>query len=67
VAPGSTEAWALPVSFVVAAVVGVAYGAWLRSARPNVCQGIGFGADALAELDTPGAPRAEPETPVAGP
>jgi amino acid transporter len=59
VAPGSTEAWALPASFAVAAVVGVAYGAWLRSARPNVYQGIGFGADALAELATPGTPAAQ--------
>jgi amino acid transporter len=67
VAPGSTEAWALPACFAVAAVVGVVYGVWLRSARPNVYQGIGFGADALADLDAPGASRAEPETPVTGP
>jgi amino acid transporter len=46
-APGSTEAWALPASFAVAAVLGVLYGLWLRSARPDVYQGIGLGADAL--------------------
>jgi hypothetical protein len=45
---GSTEAWALPSSFAVAAVIGVLYGIWLRSARPNIYQGIGLGADALA-------------------
>jgi amino acid transporter len=51
VPPGSTEAWALPASFAVAAAVGIVYGAWLRSARPNVYQGIGLGADALADLE----------------
>jgi hypothetical protein len=45
--PGSTEAWALPASFAVAAVLGVLYGRWQRSARPDVYQGIGLGADAL--------------------
>jgi amino acid transporter len=67
VTPGSTEAWALPASFAVAAIVGVVYGLWLRSARPNVYQGIGFGADALADLETKGGSRAEPQTPVTGP
>jgi hypothetical protein len=51
VPPGATEAWALPAAFAVAAVIGVLYGAWLRSARPNVYQGIGLGADALADLE----------------
>jgi hypothetical protein len=45
VAPGSTEAWALPAAFGVAAVIGVAYGVWLRSARPSVYQGVGLGPD----------------------
>lgn len=45
VPPGSTEAWALPAAFAVAAVVGVAYGVWLRSARPDVYPGIGLGAE----------------------
>jgi amino acid transporter len=45
--PGSTEAWALPGVFAVAAVIGIAYGIWLRSARPDVYQGIGLGADAI--------------------
>ena len=46
VAPGSTEAWALPAAFAVAGALGVGYGVWLRSARPEVYQGIGMGADA---------------------
>lgn len=48
VPPGSTEAWALPAAFAVADVVGVVYGIWLRSARRDVYQGIGLGADADA-------------------
>jgi len=45
VPPGATEAWALPAAFGVAAVAGVAYGVWLRAARPSVYQGVGLGAD----------------------
>jgi hypothetical protein len=44
VVPGSTEAWALPATFAAAAVIGIAYGSWLRSARPRVYRGIGLGA-----------------------
>jgi amino acid transporter len=44
VPPGSTEAWALPAAFAVAAVIGIAYGVWLRSSRPRVYQAIGVGA-----------------------
>ena len=44
VAPGSTEAWALPAAFAVAGVIGIVYGSWLRSARPYIYQGIGLGA-----------------------
>jgi hypothetical protein len=51
VPPGATEAWALPAAFAVAAAIGVLYGAWLRSARPDIYQGIGLGADALADLE----------------
>jgi amino acid transporter len=64
---GSTEAWAFPASFAVAAVIGVVYGVWLRSTRPNVYQGIGLGADAPAILNTPRGSRAEPESSGAGP
>jgi hypothetical protein len=35
-------------AFAVAAVIGIAYGVWLRSSRPSVYQAIGVGADALA-------------------
>ena len=45
VPPGSTESWALPTAFGVAAVIGILYGIWLRSARPAVYQGVGLGAD----------------------
>jgi amino acid transporter len=45
VEPGSVEAWALPGIFAVAAVVGIVYGLWLRSARPAIYQGIGMGAE----------------------
>ena len=44
VAPGSTEAWALPAACAVAAAVGVGYGVWLRSSRPDVYRAIGLGA-----------------------
>ena len=46
VAPGATEAWALPTAFAVVGALGVGYGIWLRSARPSVYRGIGLGADA---------------------
>jgi amino acid transporter len=60
VAPGSTEAWALPAAFAAVAVVGVAYGLWLRSARPGVYQGIGLGTDTTGPGAVPSS-RAEPE------
>jgi hypothetical protein len=44
VAPGSTEAWALPAAFALAGVIGIGYGSWLRRARPDIYQGIGLGA-----------------------
>lgn len=36
-----------PSGSCVAAVIGVLYGLWLRSARPDVYQGVGLGADTL--------------------
>jgi hypothetical protein len=33
-------------AFAVAGALGVGYGVWLRSARPEVDRGIGLGADA---------------------
>ena len=62
VAPGSTEAWALPSAFAVLAVIGVVYGLWLRLARPNLYQGIGLGAavearpERLPQLADPAEP-----------
>jgi hypothetical protein len=49
VAPGSTEAWALPAAYALAAVLGVLYGLWLRSAHRDVYRGIGLGADTSTE------------------
>ena len=49
VAPGSTEAWVLPAAYAVAAVLGVLYGLWLRSARRDVYRGIGLGPDTATE------------------
>ena len=45
--PRLHEARTLPAAFAVAAVLGVLYGLWLRSTRPDVYQGIGLGAGAL--------------------
>jgi amino acid transporter len=62
VPPGAVETWALPGVFAVAAVIGIAYGVWLRSARPEVYQGIGLGLETAPAPDRP-APfgeRAEP-------
>ena len=58
VSPGSTESWALPAAFGVAAVIGILYGTWLRSARPAVYQGVGLGADTWEEV----RPHLPPET-----
>lgn len=60
VAPGSTEAWALPGVFAVLAVISVMYGVWLRSARPEVYQGIGLGAVVRPEGPARLTDRAEP-------
>jgi hypothetical protein len=49
VAPGSTEAWALPAAYAVAAVPGVLHGLWLRSARRGVYRGVGLGADTATD------------------
>jgi amino acid transporter len=62
VAPGAVEAWALPGAFAVAAVIGIAYGAWLQSAHPEVYQGIGLGLQTVAPPGraAPFGDRAEP-------
>ncbi len=69
VAPGSTAAWAFPGVYAVAAVIGVAYGVWLRSARPKVYQGIGLGLDTGAAVgpDRPERLTDQAETAGAGP
>ncbi len=62
VAPGSTETWALPGVFAVVAVIGVAYGVWLRSARPEVYQRIGLGPEAIVLLEPPAQLMGQAET-----
>jgi amino acid transporter len=57
---GSIQAWAFPGLYALAAVVGVLYGIWLRSARPAVYQGIGLGAEAPPEPFTQPKDQAEP-------
>jgi amino acid transporter len=42
-APGNPAAWLLPASYGVAAVIGVAWAALLRSRRPDIYQTIGLG------------------------
>jgi hypothetical protein len=63
VTPGSTEAWALPGAFATAAVIGILYGLWLRSARPAVYQGIGLDAEMPPAPERP-APHAGPAEPA---
>jgi hypothetical protein len=62
VPPGAVETWALPGAFAVAAVIGIAYGVWLRSARPEVYRGIGLGLETAPapERPAPFSERAEP-------
>jgi amino acid transporter len=48
VEPGSTPSWALPGAYAVAAAIGIAYGLWLRAARPRTYRAIGLGANAAA-------------------
>jgi amino acid transporter len=63
VRPGSLEAWALPGSFAIVAVIGSLYGLWLRSARPAVYQGIGLDAAVMPAPERP-APLAGPAEPA---
>ncbi|RZU54559.1 amino acid transporter [Krasilnikovia cinnamomea] len=44
VAPGSAPTWVVPLAFGTVALVGVAWALILRTARPQVYAGIGFGA-----------------------
>jgi hypothetical protein len=53
VPPGAVETWALPGAFAVAAVIGIAYGVWLRSARPEVYRGIGLGLETAPAPERP--------------
>jgi amino acid transporter len=48
VEPGSTPALAVPLSFVVVLVAGIAWALVLRSSRPQIYSGIGLGARSAA-------------------
>jgi len=47
VPPGDPAAWALPASYGVAAVIGLAWGLILKTRRPDVYETIGLGAHAV--------------------
>jgi hypothetical protein len=48
VPPGDPAAWALPASYGVVAVIGLAWALLLRARRPHVYAAIGLGAHAVA-------------------
>jgi amino acid transporter len=50
---GATAAWALPASYAVIAVTGLAWGLILKTRRPQVYAGIGLGAHAVTGQLTP--------------
>jgi len=50
---GATAAWALPASYAVIAVIGLAWGLILKIRRPQVYAGIGLGAHAVTGQLTP--------------
>ena len=50
---GATAAWALPASYAVIAVIGLAWGLILKTRRPQVYAGIGLGAHAVTGQLTP--------------
>jgi amino acid transporter len=56
VSPGSPAAWMLPAAFAVAAAVGLAWAAFLRSRRPDIYASLGLGAAAVTGQRAP-APR----------
>jgi amino acid transporter len=60
VAPGSAAAWALPASYAVIAVIGLAWGLILRATRPDTYAAIGLGAHAVTGQLTPAAGAARP-------
>jgi amino acid transporter len=60
VAPGSPAAWALPASYAVTAVVGLAWGLILRARRPRTYAAIGLGAHAVTGQLTPVTGTARP-------
>jgi amino acid transporter len=60
VTPGSPAAWALPASYGVIAVIGLAWGLILRARRPRTYAAIGLGAHAVTGQLTPATGPARP-------
>ena len=60
VAPGSAAAWALPGSYGLIAVIGLAWGLILRIRRPRIYAAIGLGAHAVTGQLTPAGDAARP-------
>lgn len=58
--PGDVLTWALPVSFPAVAVLGLLWGLFLRSKRPDAYRNIGLGADIVADPVVPEPAAAEP-------
>ncbi len=55
VPPGDVAAWALPASYALVAVIGLAWGLVLKARRPKVYAAIGLGAYAVTGQLTPAA------------
>jgi amino acid transporter/GNAT superfamily N-acetyltransferase len=58
--PGDVLTWALPVSFIVAAGLGLLRAVYLRSKRPDVYRDLGLGAASVAAPVAPDPFAAEP-------
>ncbi len=57
--PGHVMNWLLPVSFLLAAALGAAWGLHLRSKRPDVYRNIGLGAESVVDPLVPEPSAAE--------
>jgi amino acid transporter len=50
---GSTAAWVLPAAYAVVALIGLCWGAVLRTRRPDIYATVGLGANAVTRQLTP--------------
>jgi amino acid transporter len=60
VEPTHALVWAIPVAYLVAALVGTGWGLVLKSQRPDVYRGIGLGAKSATMATEPLLPAVEP-------